>query len=171
LHKELGHYVEAGMTPLEALESATLKPAELLGKTESISRVERGYVADLVLLMQNPLKNISNTRTIRGVAVNGKYVNKVTIDSALSEIKQRYSMAVLDTLSGVLDSKGVKAVLELTSNWEDQPELYYLGGGQLTIMGFSEWRNGRLDNAKLLLQEEIRINPSTAEFAHLRWSN
>jgi imidazolonepropionase-like amidohydrolase len=165
LHNELKYYVEAGMTPLEAIQSATLKPAELLGKTESIGRVEAGYAADLVLLRLNPLKDINNTRSIDGVILNGIYKNEATIDSALLVIKERYGKAVLDTLTQVLKSKGAEAVIELATNWKDQPERYYLGGGQLTILGYNEWRNGRLDKAKLLLKEEIRINPLNAEFA------
>lgn len=165
LHNELKYYVEAGMTPLKALQSATLKPAELLGITDSIGRVETGYIADLVLLRQNPLEDISNTRSIDGIVLNGNYISNVTIDSALLDIKERHGKAVLDTLTQVLNSKDAAEVLELTSDWKNQPERYYLGGGQLTTLGFSEWRNGRLDNAILLLQEETRLNPQTAEFA------
>ena len=165
LHKELKHYVEAGMTPLEALQSATIKPSELLNQTETLGRVEKGYAADLVLLQQNPLKDISNTRSIDGVILNGNYISKATIDSALFDIKERYGKAILDTLTQVLKSKDAEAVLELTTNWKNQPERYYLGGSQLTILGFNEWRNGRIDKAKILLQEETRINPQTAEFA------
>ena len=56
LHDELALLVEAGFTPLQALQSATRSPAEFLGLLDSLGTVETGKIADLVLLNANPLK-------------------------------------------------------------------------------------------------------------------
>jgi len=64
LHEELELLVEAGLTPLEALQAATLNPARFLGKAQEFGTVEEGKRADLVLLDANPLEAISNTQKI-----------------------------------------------------------------------------------------------------------
>jgi imidazolonepropionase-like amidohydrolase len=74
LHNELALFVEAGFTPMEALQSATIKPAKFLGKLDSLGTIEKGKIADLVLLDANPLEDISHTRKINSVIIGGKLV-------------------------------------------------------------------------------------------------
>jgi imidazolonepropionase-like amidohydrolase len=64
LHEELEWYVKGGLTPLEALQTATLNPAIFLHKEKQLGTVEKDKLADLVILDQNPLAGIKNTRTI-----------------------------------------------------------------------------------------------------------
>jgi imidazolonepropionase-like amidohydrolase len=73
LHNELALLVEAGFTPLEALQAATLNPAKFLGKTERFGTIQVGRAADLVLLDANPLEDISHTRKINAVVLGGKF--------------------------------------------------------------------------------------------------
>src|SRR5690606_40384883 len=70
LHDELKFLVEAGLTNEEALASATRLGAEWLEIGDKIGTIEIGKYADLILLDENPLENISNTRKISGVFVN-----------------------------------------------------------------------------------------------------
>jgi imidazolonepropionase-like amidohydrolase len=74
LHEELALFVEAGMSPLQALQTATLNPARFLNSLHDYGTVEKGRMADLVLLNANPLENIKNTRKIFAVVVGGKYI-------------------------------------------------------------------------------------------------
>jgi adenine deaminase len=64
IHDELALLVEAGLTPLQALQAATLNPARFLGRTADIGTVAEGWLADLVLLDANPLEDITNTTRI-----------------------------------------------------------------------------------------------------------
>jgi len=73
LHNELALLVEAGFTPLEALQAATLNPAKFLGKTDLFGTIQPGREADLVLLDMNPLEDISHTRKIHAVVLGGKF--------------------------------------------------------------------------------------------------
>jgi imidazolonepropionase-like amidohydrolase len=73
LHNELALLVEAGFTPLEALQAATLNPAKFLGKTDTYGTIQVGRAADLVLLDMNPLEDISHTRKIHAVVLGGKF--------------------------------------------------------------------------------------------------
>lgn len=86
LHDEIELLVDAGLTPEEALVSATRLPATWLGIEDKIGTVEVGKFADLVLLDENPLDNIQNTRKISGVFVNGRWVDKETIDAMLADV-------------------------------------------------------------------------------------
>ena len=72
LHDELELLVKAGLTPLEALRSATYNPAEFLGALDSLGTITQGKVADLVLLDADPLTDIRNTRRISLVIANGR---------------------------------------------------------------------------------------------------
>ncbi len=85
LHRELASMVAEGLTPREALQSATLNPAKYLHATDSLGTVAPDKRADLVLLDANPLADITNTTTIRAVVANGRYFNRATLDSLLAE--------------------------------------------------------------------------------------
>jgi imidazolonepropionase-like amidohydrolase len=74
LHTELELLVEAGLTPLEALQAATTEPARFFRATDRIGRVEPGMIADLVLLDADPLEDIGNSRRIRRVMRHGSWV-------------------------------------------------------------------------------------------------
>jgi imidazolonepropionase-like amidohydrolase len=75
LHEELGRFVAAGFTPLEALQAATLNPARFLGLADSLGRVATGYSADLVLLDADPRADIANLSRIEAVVVRGHLVD------------------------------------------------------------------------------------------------
>jgi predicted amidohydrolase YtcJ len=73
LHQELSLLVQGGLTPLEALRTATLEPARFLGWDENLGTLKKGMLADLVLLDANPLSDIRNVSKIAGVAFEGRY--------------------------------------------------------------------------------------------------
>ena len=87
LHEELEWLVKAGLTPVEALQAATLNPARYLGKEKELGTVERGKLADLVLLDENPLEDIRNTQRIAAVMANGRYIDKSELQKMLSELE------------------------------------------------------------------------------------
>lgn len=72
LHKELEALVEAGLTPAEALKTATINGAAFFGLEKEYGQVKEDFAADLVLLNSNPLQDISNTRDIHSVIWQGK---------------------------------------------------------------------------------------------------
>ncbi|MBI2834429.1 MAG: amidohydrolase family protein, partial [Acidobacteria bacterium] len=71
-HWELWMLQQGGMTPLEALRSATLNGARYLGLDTDIGSLEQGKLADLVVLDRNPLDNIRNSDSVRYAMVNGR---------------------------------------------------------------------------------------------------
>jgi hypothetical protein len=72
VHEEMRLLVEAGLTPLQALQAATVNPAEYLGVTDTLGNIFEGAIADLVLLDANPLSDIANTHRIDAVVLNGR---------------------------------------------------------------------------------------------------
>jgi imidazolonepropionase-like amidohydrolase len=72
LHDELGIWVDAGFTPVQALQASAVNPALFLGMQDSLGSVKKGYIADLVLLKDNPLLDIRNTTHIVAVVARGK---------------------------------------------------------------------------------------------------
>lgn len=88
LQNELIQLVAAGLSPREALESATLAPARLLGWDRLMGSVETGKIADLVLLDGNPLQDISNTLRVAGVFAQGRYYSRLELDGLLAGGRQ-----------------------------------------------------------------------------------
>jgi imidazolonepropionase-like amidohydrolase len=87
LHDELAVFVQAGLSPMQALQTATYNAAKCLGKLDSMGTVERGKVADLVLLDANPLQDISNTKKIAAVVVGGKIFDKTALQKMLAQVE------------------------------------------------------------------------------------
>jgi hypothetical protein len=85
LQAELGIYVAEGLTPLDALQTATLNPAKMLRGTDSLGTVTAGKLADLVLLDANPLADITNITMIRAVVANGRYYDRAALDQLVDE--------------------------------------------------------------------------------------
>jgi imidazolonepropionase-like amidohydrolase len=75
LHREIELYVQAGFTPMEAIEAATIVPARAMGIDNEIGTVEAGKRADLIILGANPLDSIHNIRTVESVITNGAMYN------------------------------------------------------------------------------------------------
>jgi len=88
LHDELGLFVRAGLTPMQALQTATRNPAVFLGRLAEMGTVEKGKLADLVLLDANPLEDIGNTRRIRAVVLAGRYFGRADLDRMLRQVAQ-----------------------------------------------------------------------------------
>jgi imidazolonepropionase-like amidohydrolase len=88
LHEELQRFVAAGFTPMEALQTATLNPARFLGREGELGTIEKGKLADLLLLDANPLDDIRNTQKIAGVVANGRYFSRADLDKLLAGVER-----------------------------------------------------------------------------------
>jgi imidazolonepropionase-like amidohydrolase len=84
LHSELELLVEAGLTPLQALQAASRDAAKVIGVSNEVGTIEVGKTADLVLLDADPLKSISNTRKIDAVILRGQLFSKENLSAMRS---------------------------------------------------------------------------------------
>ena len=89
LHDELQRYVEAGLTPREALASSVVNGPSFLGRERDYGSVAKGKVADILLLDSNPLEDISATRQVRGVVLKGKWLDQAALEALLSQARQK----------------------------------------------------------------------------------
>src|SRR5580658_3372072 len=83
IHDELALLVDAGLSPLAALQAATRNAAEFMGQLDRRGTIEVGKTADLVLLDKDPLADIHNTRSVRAVVLNGKLYPRETLNVML----------------------------------------------------------------------------------------
>ena len=97
LHDELALFVsELGMTPMEALESATRTPTEFLGLSDSLGTLQPGKIADFVVLSADPLANITNTKRVTGVALRGQWFDHQDIERLLRQVKEAEDLRAND---------------------------------------------------------------------------
>src|SRR5579864_6642519 len=165
LHDELALLVQAGLTPMEALQTATLNPARFLGREHDFGTVATGKIADLVLLDANPLGDINNTRKIAAVVYRGKLYPRASLDAMLAKIEALASQkSIGDVLAATMKEKGMEAAIrqyrELKST---QPDHYNFGDkyNELLVVG-----DQLLDAKKF--KDAIQIYQLNAE-AFPRW--
>jgi hypothetical protein len=87
LHDELALLVEAGLTPMQALQAATRNPAVFLNASDSLGTVEPGKLADLVILDADPIADIHNTALINAVVLDGKLIDNAALQRTLNSIR------------------------------------------------------------------------------------
>jgi imidazolonepropionase-like amidohydrolase len=93
LHRELELLVESGLSPMEALQTATRNPARFLGELRRNGTVEEGKAANLVLLTANPLEDIRNTRKIDATILKGKLLTRADLDKLLQDVATKVAVA------------------------------------------------------------------------------
>ena len=86
LHEELKLLVKSGLTPMEALQTATRNPAMYFGELAAAGTIETGKTADMVLLDADPLEDIGNTEKIAGVVMRGRYYSRADLDAMLLRV-------------------------------------------------------------------------------------
>lgn len=87
--EELRVYVDIGLTPYEALRTATVAPAQFFNATDRFGTVREGLVADLILVQRNPLEDISALRELRGVMMRGRWLPREKLDELLEQVAAR----------------------------------------------------------------------------------
>jgi Amidohydrolase family len=163
LHDELDLMVQAGMTPLQALQAATLNPARYLGQEKSLGTVSTGKVADLVLLDANPLDDIANTKKIDAVVYGGKLFSRPSLDAILAKIQ---ALAAKEPISDVL-SKTVKeqnvdaAIRQYRELKASQPQKYDFSEDELDGLGQQLLQTKKVKDAIRIFQLNADVYPSS----------
>ena len=83
-HWEIWSFARGGFSPLDALKTATILPAQKLGMEKDIGSIEAGKLADLVVLDANPLENIRNSDKIASVMINGRLYEATTMNEIVT---------------------------------------------------------------------------------------
>ncbi|MDC1162198.1 amidohydrolase family protein [Tenacibaculum sp.] len=91
LHSELEELVKAGLSPAQALATATINPAEYFSLSKNYGTLEKGKIADIILLNKNPLVNIKNSTSIESIFFNGNIYNHHELSTFLNYVEQNVS--------------------------------------------------------------------------------
>ena len=91
IHSELEELVKAGLTPAEALITATINPATYFSVLEDFGSLEKGKIADILLLEKNPLNNIKNSNSIQSVFYNNSLYSRKELDDMLTYVEKNVS--------------------------------------------------------------------------------
>jgi len=83
LHQELELMVKNGLTPLQALQASIINGPEFLNKSEKYGSISKSKKADILLLEENPLLDISATQKIYGLVAHGEYLDAAKLKSLL----------------------------------------------------------------------------------------
>ena len=89
LHDELALYVENGLTPAQALSSATRSGPAWFGRLDTYGAISAGRAADMVLLDRNPLEDITATRAIQAVMLRGTVHDRAALDRMLADTRDK----------------------------------------------------------------------------------
>jgi hypothetical protein len=130
LHLQLERLVEAGLTPLEALQTATLNPTRVLGLAHSLGTIEVGKLADLVLLHANPLVDIRNTREIHVVVADGRLYHRDKLDGFMAKAAAWNQPVAVNTTTGINKHQNQTAIktniLAIALLWAGMPIIIFL---------------------------------------------
>lgn len=160
LHDELEIYVKAGMTPLQALQTATINPAKVMSNNR-IGYVEKGKLASLVLLNSNPLEDINAVRDIESVILRGKLYDRKKLDEILAQIKRRAAMPDARMLIEDLESEGnlPESLLALENKLEGISKKYHLSQLESAInrLGYNYLGENDFENAAKVFELNTRL--------------
>ena len=163
LHDELGLLVRAGLSPMQALQTATLNPARFLRQEKDLGTVEEGKVADLVLLDADPLADVGSTKRIAAVIYGGKYFSRASLDQMLSAaevLASRKSIAeiILKTIQQKDAAAAVKQYHELKNT---QPAAYDFSENELVGLGYQLIGMQRLNDAIQVFRLSVETYPQS----------
>ena len=165
LHEELQVFVEkAGLTPLQALQSATWNPAIFMGKEAEMGSIETGKTASLVLLDKNPLEDINNTRSINAVIVAGNYLEGHVLRNEIDAIAAKNKLPkIWERLYTAIEDTNIDQAITLYHNLkQEQPDAYNFDEEQLNTLGYELLEAGKTEKAIKILRLNIKTYPDYA---------
>jgi imidazolonepropionase-like amidohydrolase len=157
LHEELMVFVQAGLSPMQALQTATYNAAKCLGMLDSMGTIEQGKIADLVLLDANPLQDIRNTRKIATVVVGGRVFDKTALQKMLIQVEAQVKAENLYQAA----NKGEIEQVELLIS--EGAEVNFKNNEGLTALHAAA-RGGHKKIVELLLAHGAEVNISEAKY-------
>jgi imidazolonepropionase-like amidohydrolase len=163
LADELELYVKAGLSPMDAIRTATYNPALFLGREKDLGTIEPGKLADMVLLDANPLDDIRNIRKIFALVYDGAYYDRGALDAMLGKVERlanRKSFA--EVLSQTISSTGIDAAIRQYHDLKStQPNVYNFDEAELNTLGYQLLGNKSFKDAIRIFQLNVEAYPQS----------
>lgn len=163
LHDELGFLVQAGLSPMQALQTATINPARFLGQEKDLGTVETGKLADLVLLDANPLDEIGNTKKIAAVVSDGKLFSRAALDAMLEQVEALAGRKPIgDVLFKTIQEKDVDAAVKQCRELKvSNPNAYDFGESEFIGLGYHLLSMKKLKDAIEIFKLSVEAYPQS----------
>lgn len=164
LHEEMELFVEAGFSPLEALQTATLNPALFLGIENETGTVDNGKRANLVLLDANPLDDIKNTTQINAVILRGKYHQGSELREKIEAIAaHNRKPKIKDEMLPIILNEGIDPAIDKYRELKTgKPDVYNFDENQLNSFGYTLLGENRNADAVKIFELNVEIFPDYA---------
>lgn len=163
LHDELGFLVQAGLSPMQALQAATLNPALFFGMEKDLGTVEKGKIADLVLLDGNPLESIANTKKIDAVVYGGKLYPRAALDAMLARAEALSARPLIgEVLFKTIQANGIEAAVKQYRELKaTQPDAYDFSEGEFIGLGYLLLHQKRYNEAIEIFKLSVEAYPES----------
>ena len=161
LHEELQLFVDAGFSPLEALQTATINPALFLGIEKQVGTVDIGKKANLLLLDANPLEAIQNTSKINAVILQGDFLKGDSLRSGIDAIAmQNRKPKIKNIMLPIIIEQGVKAGVEKYYELKSSAfEEYNFDEDQLNSLGYELLKKSLKTEAVAIFVLNVELHP------------
>jgi imidazolonepropionase-like amidohydrolase len=165
LHDELALLVEAGLSPMAAVQAATRNPARLMSQSDRRGTIETGKIADLVLLDRDPLADIHNTRSIRAVVLQGKFLPRTELDEMLSAAElEAARLPISKVLAATIKEKDVAtAVQQYRDMKSTEPAKYDFDADELLRLGYGLLGTKRTTDAIEIFKLSVEVAPDYSD--------
>jgi imidazolonepropionase-like amidohydrolase len=163
LHDELGLLVKAGLTPMQAVQTATLNPARFLGRERDLGTIEEGKIADMVLLNANPLDDITNTTKIASVIYGGRLFPRVALDHMLSQVEVAANrQPISEVMMKTIQEKDVAAAIRQYGDLKStQPTTYDFSENELVSLGYQLLSAKKISDAIEIFKLSVQTYPNS----------
>ena len=163
LHDELALLVEGGMPELDALRAATINGAKCMRNESNYGSVEEGKIASLLILNNNPLEDIENTKSIESVILRGEFFDRNALDKMLEEAKQEASKLPYSIwLRNKINTVGLAEAFDsLNIILADSTSKFKCNMYDFNMLGYEFLKVGNVHAAKAIFKKNIELFPKS----------
>jgi len=169
LHRELTEFVKAGLSNFDALKIATANGGEFIRKyIDADSRtglIKPGYMANLVLLAENPLEDVRNARTVEAVSVNGRWTDAAQIVEQRTQLLANYEEIDRDQSHievALQDGSEASVVPTVRDQYANDPAILSMIESQLNVAGYSAVSDEDIVRAREIFRLNTEVFPNSA---------